>query len=227
MAFLLPSRAVGAASVAVAALLDRLAFGATSAAGGAAGASFCTACQIRLTAVLRSVNFLTGLRSPKGADSGEAIPDLYQPSRRPVGGQLRQILLAYEGHCAQCHRVLGGLGVANAVMLLSVLIVKVVMVVSFLLLVCGAAQAGSPSDANLASGCQVGSVPAAIRRFASDAHLGQYATHLRDVSRSDLYVPFLHGTSIHHSRRYEHQAECSGLAKKDALPEWKAKVRAH
>jgi len=68
LAFLLPSRAVGVASPALAAFFDLFGFGATSGACGAAGASSrWIAFQIRVTAVLRSVNFLMGFRSTKGA----------------------------------------------------------------------------------------------------------------------------------------------------------------
>jgi hypothetical protein len=66
MAFLLPGRATGAAFLGVASLLVLPRFGATLGAGGATGASRrWMASQIRLIPVLRSVNFFTGLRSPK------------------------------------------------------------------------------------------------------------------------------------------------------------------
>jgi hypothetical protein len=83
IAFLLPSRAPGAPSAVLAALVALAFFGAFLAArgtavavsvavaadSGAAGASsFWMAVQMRLIAVLRSVNFLTGFRSaPKPA----------------------------------------------------------------------------------------------------------------------------------------------------------------
>src|ERR1035437_2881814 len=89
IAFLLPSRAVGAASLVVAAL-DALAFfGATGAACGAgAGVRAWMAFQIRETAVLRSVNFLTGLRPSKGTTPAKA----FQTSAKRLMGQSAEIL---------------------------------------------------------------------------------------------------------------------------------------
>lgn len=63
MAFLLPSRAGAAALSGLADFLGLAAFGAASAAWGVTvGFRAWTALQIRATAVLRSVNFLTGFR---------------------------------------------------------------------------------------------------------------------------------------------------------------------
>src|SRR5581483_3257104 len=74
MAFLLPSRGVGVASFAVAPLAALAFFGAAGAACGAGvGVSAWMAFQIRAAAVLRSVNFLTGLRSPKGGAPAKAF----------------------------------------------------------------------------------------------------------------------------------------------------------
>jgi len=74
MAFLLPSRAVGVASLAVAALVAFAFFGATGAACGAGvGVRAWMAFQMRATAVLRSVNFLTGFSSPKGGAPAKAF----------------------------------------------------------------------------------------------------------------------------------------------------------
>ena len=64
-------------------------FGATGAAWGAgAGVRAWMAFQIRATAVLRSVNFLTGLRSPKGGAPAKA----FQTSAKRVMGQSAESL---------------------------------------------------------------------------------------------------------------------------------------
>ena len=55
---------------------------------------------------------------------------------------------------------------------------------------------GPPTDANLASSCQIGSAPAAARQLAADTHFGQRTADLDDVSRSDLHVFLLHGSPI-------------------------------
>ncbi len=90
MAFLLPSRAVGAASLAVAALVAFAFFGATGAACGAGvGVRAWMAFQMRATAVLRSVNFLTGFRSPKGGAPAKA----FQTSTNRVMGQSAESLV--------------------------------------------------------------------------------------------------------------------------------------
>jgi DNA primase len=77
----------------------------------------------------------------------------------------------------------------------------------------GAAQASRRPDANLASGCQIGSAPAAVRRFAGDANFGQHTANLGDVSQSDLYIGLFHGTSIHHSVRGKAQGECAHFSR--------------
>src|SRR5689334_7998823 len=91
MAFLLPSRAVGGAALGVARLVALAFFGETGAACGAVvGVSAWMAFQIRATAVLRSVNFLTGLRSPKGGAPANA----FQTSTNRVMGQSAESLLS-------------------------------------------------------------------------------------------------------------------------------------
>jgi hypothetical protein len=88
IAFLLNSRGTrgvlgpGAGVGALAAFAFRAALGATwgagvAAFGGDAAPRFWMVAQIRVVADLRSVNFLTGLRSPKGG-TGEGVPNLYQ-----------------------------------------------------------------------------------------------------------------------------------------------------
>ena len=99
MAFLEPSRALAVSCLGLAALAAFLALGApffvvaslvlmavpgaSCAPSCAAGANFWTACQMRVTAVLRSVNFLTGFRSSKGATPAK----LFQISARRAVGQ--------------------------------------------------------------------------------------------------------------------------------------------
>ena len=83
MAFLLLSRAVGASSLMMALLAALVFFGATGAAGAAgAGVRAWMAFRIRLTAVLQSVNLLTGFRSPKGTTPAKA----FQTSAKRVMG---------------------------------------------------------------------------------------------------------------------------------------------
>ena len=66
-------------------------FGAAGAACGAGvGVSAWMAFQIRATAVLRSVNFLTGLRSPKGGAPAKA----FQTSTNRVMGQSAESLVS-------------------------------------------------------------------------------------------------------------------------------------
>src|SRR5690348_7142209 len=91
MAFLLPSRAAGVAALAVVALVTLAFFGATGAACGAGvGVSAWMAFQMRAAAVLRSVNFLTGLRSPKGGAPAKA----FHTSTNRVMGQSAESLLS-------------------------------------------------------------------------------------------------------------------------------------
>src|ERR1039458_592869 len=74
MAFLLPSRAAGAGSLLLVSLVALAFFGATGAAWGAGvGARGWMAFQIRATAVLRSVNFLTGFTLSKGTTPAKAF----------------------------------------------------------------------------------------------------------------------------------------------------------
>ena len=125
MAFLLPSRAVGVASLAVARLVALAFFGATGAASGAgAGVSAWMAFQIRVTAVLRSVNFLTGFRSPKGTTPAK----VFQTSGKRVRGQSAESL-ANSFSVAKRSWPSGTCSAAvKAVMLLSVAMANVVMV---------------------------------------------------------------------------------------------------
>ena len=111
MAFLLPSRVVGVASLAVAPLAALAFFGATGAAWGAgAGVSAWMAFQIRETAVLRSVNFLTGLRLSKGTTPAKAFQTSGKRASGPVGGELGELLLGGETVLAFGNLLGGGEG---------------------------------------------------------------------------------------------------------------------
>jgi hypothetical protein len=90
MAFLLPSRAVGAASLAVACLAALAFFGATGAAWGAgAGVRAWMAFQIRVTAVDR-------FEVAEGRRASEGVPNFDEPRDGPVGGELGQFLFGRE-----------------------------------------------------------------------------------------------------------------------------------
>jgi hypothetical protein len=168
--------------------------------------------QMREIAVLRFVNFLTGLRSaPKPATPAK----LFQTLIKRSAGQL-PASAASSFSLVNRSWPSGIFSAAGyVVMLLSASIAKnVIVVVSSLLLVYGAAQASRRPDTNLASGCQIGSAPAAVRRFAGDANLSQHTANLGDVSQSDLYIGLFHGTSIHHSVRGKAQGECAHFSRK-------------
>src|ERR1017187_283376 len=125
---------VGASAAALAALVALPFFAGLAAAWGAgvaawgagAASSFWMAVQMRVTAVLRSVYFLTGFRSPKGG----APAKLFQISTRRFMGH-SAATLASSFWLAKAARLSCAAGAAAwAVMLLSVSIVNVVMVVS-------------------------------------------------------------------------------------------------
>src|SRR5208283_2356117 len=82
---------VGAASLVVATLAALAFSGATGAACGAGvGVRAWMAFQMRATAVLRSVNFLTGFNSPKGGAPAKA----FQTSTNRVMGQPAESLVS-------------------------------------------------------------------------------------------------------------------------------------
>jgi len=90
-----------------------LGFGASGWLSTARSAIGWIAAQIRATAFLRSVNFVTSLFAR------DAVPDVYKPAERPVGGYLGERCLESKVVAVESPACAAAAAVANTVMLLS------------------------------------------------------------------------------------------------------------